>query len=161
MSAVARLRGAPSGSVYHRFSTRAALCGQLWLRTQARFHAGLMAALEEGSDTQDACVSGALFTVRWCRDFPIEAQVLLAGADALGRADWPDELAARHDDALRAVKSRLRTLARRRGEIDRVFAALVDIPYAVVRRPLLTKSRIPASAEGIVADCARALVSAD
>ncbi|MBV9515687.1 MAG: TetR/AcrR family transcriptional regulator, partial [Mycobacteriaceae bacterium] len=96
MSAVARATGAPSGSMYHRFPTRAALCGQLWLRTQERFHTGVMAALAGESDRQNRCVAAARFTVGWCRRSPIDAQVLLVGADALGRAEWPKAAARRH-----------------------------------------------------------------
>jgi hypothetical protein len=39
-----------------------------------------------------------------------------------------------------------------------VNAALIDIPYAVVRRHLLSGAVIPASADAIVEDCARALI---
>jgi hypothetical protein len=42
---------------------------------------------------------------------------------------------------------------------DRVNAALIDIPYAVVRRHLVARQAIPATAEAIVEDCARALIS--
>ena len=48
MTAVASAVGAPSGSVYHRFPTRAALLSALWLRTLERFHAGLLAAAAAG-----------------------------------------------------------------------------------------------------------------
>src|SRR3954470_5176231 len=73
MSAVARAARAPSGSMYHRFPTRAAMCGELWLRTEERFHAGFMAALSAHGDPQDRCVAAARFTVQWCRDRPVEA----------------------------------------------------------------------------------------
>src|SRR5690349_15476626 len=63
MSAVARATGAPSGSMYHRFPTRAALCAQLWLRTHERFHKELMEALRGSPDRQDCCVAAARLTV--------------------------------------------------------------------------------------------------
>ena len=77
MSAVARAAGAPSGSLYHRFPTRAALCGELWIRTEERFHAGFTAVLSTSADLQERCVAAARFNVQWCRDHPVEAQVLL------------------------------------------------------------------------------------
>jgi len=83
---VARVANAPSGSMYHRFPTRAALCGELWMRTEERFHAGLGAALATSGEPQTRCIAAARFTVQWCRDRPVEAQVLLTGADALGAA---------------------------------------------------------------------------
>ena len=155
MSAVARAVGAPSGSMYHRFPTRAALCGELWIRTEERFHSGVAEALSGAGDPQTRCVDAARFTVRWCREHPNEAQVLLAGADALAAADWPEHLTA----ARRRLHRRLRQLMKDvPADTDRLTAAVVDVPYAVVRRHLLAKQAIPASADGIVADCARALI---
>jgi AcrR family transcriptional regulator len=158
MSAVARATGAPSGSMYHRFPTRAVLCGELWVRTEERFHAGFAAALSAPDDPQARCVAGARYTVQWCRDHPAEAQVLLAGAEALGLAAWPDELTARRRRLHRKLR---RLLAGVPVDADRVNAALIDIPYAVVRRHLVAKRSIPASADAIVDDCARALIPAD
>ena len=155
MSAVARAVRAPSGSMYHRFPTRAALCGELWLRTEERFHAGFTAALSTSEDPQDRCVAAARFTVQWCRDHPTEAQVLLTGADALGAAEWPDELTSRRKRLHRALRKNLTGLTTDR---DRVTAAVIDIPYAVVRRHLLAGQAIPASADAIVEQCARALI---
>lgn len=155
MSAVARAVGAPSGSMYHRFPTRAALCGQLWIRTEERFHAGFTAALSRSADPQDRCVAAARFTVQWCRDHPDEAQVLLTGPGALGAADWPDELTRRRKGLHRALRRMLAGL----GERDRVNAAVIDVPYAVVRRHLLAGHAIPPSADAIVEQCARALIS--
>jgi AcrR family transcriptional regulator len=155
MSAVARAAGAPSGSMYHRFPTRAALCGALWIRTEERFHEGFTAALSSSDEPQARCVAGARFTVQWCRDHPNEAQVLLVGADALGLTEWPQELVARRTRLHRKLR---RTVAGLHSDLDRVNAALIDIPYAVVRRHLLSGTAIPAGADAIVEDCARALI---
>src|SRR5258705_10840552 len=142
MSAVARAADAPSGSMYHRFPTRATLCGELWIRTEERFHAGMRAALATSEDPQTRCVAAARFTVQWCRDHPVEAQVLLTGADALGAAEWPDELTSRRKRMHRALR---RTLAGMPADLDRVNAAVLDIPYAIVRRHLAAPHAIPAS----------------
>src|SRR5260370_19286811 len=125
MSAVARAAGAPSGSMYHRFPTRAALCGELWLRTEERFHAGFTAALATSEEPQTRCVAAARFTVRWCRDHPVEAQVLLTAADALDAADWPDELTSRRKRLHRALR---RMLAGMAADVERGNAAAVGIP---------------------------------
>jgi AcrR family transcriptional regulator len=156
MSAVARETGAPSGSMYHRFPTRAALCGELWIRTEERFNAGFTAALTAAGDPQQRCVAGATYTVQWCRGHPVEAQVLIAGADALCSAEWPAELSARHRSLRRTLR---RLLADVPADADRVTAAVVDIPYAIVRRHLLTRQKIPETADAIVADCARILIA--
>jgi AcrR family transcriptional regulator len=157
MSAVARAADAPSGSMYHRFPTRAALCGELWIRTEERFHAGMRAALATSQEPQTRCVAAARFTVQWCRDHPVEAQVLLTGADALGEADWPDEMTSRRK---RLHSTLRRMLAGMPSDLDRVNAAVIDIPYAVVRRHLVARRAIPASADVIVEQCARTLIPA-
>ncbi|HET6731089.1 TetR/AcrR family transcriptional regulator [Mycobacterium sp.] len=156
MSAVARATGAPSGSMYHRFPTRAVLCGELWMRTEERFQAGFASALSSSDDPQARCVAGARYTVQWCRDHPVEAQVLLAGPDSLCLADWPEDLATRRRRLHRKLR---RLLAELPADTDRVNAALIDIPYAVVRRQLLTRRTIPESADAIVEDCARILIA--
>jgi AcrR family transcriptional regulator len=156
MSALARAVGAPSGSVYHRFASRAELCGELWVRTEERFHGGFSAALATSGSPEDRCVAAARFTVRWCRDNPVEAQVLLVGADALCRSEWSAPLAARRNRLGRATRRLLTGIG---ADADRVNAAVVDVPYAIVRRHLVARQRVPASADQIVEDCARALIS--
>ena len=155
MSAVARATGAPSGSMYHRFPTRAVLCGELWVRTEERFQAGFTSALSASDDLQARCVAGARYTVQWCRDHPVEAQVLLAGPDALCLADWPDDLTSRRRRLHRKLRRLLTDVP---ADPDRVAAALIDIPYAVVRRHLIARHPIPASASAIVEQCARVLI---
>jgi AcrR family transcriptional regulator len=156
MSAVARAVGAPSGSMYHRFPTRVALCAELWIRTEERFQTGFVAALTSTGDTSTRCVAAALFSVQWCREHPDEARVLLVGAEALGRSEWSDSLLARREPLRR-------TLTRRMADVpvdqDRLRAALVDVPYAIVRRYLVARQTIPVSADAIVEDCARALLN--
>ncbi len=156
MAAVARAVGAPSGSMYHRFATRAELCGELWMRTEERFQGGFAAALATSDDTTQQCIAAARHTVQWCRDHPVEAQVLLVGADAMCRTEWPAELVARRNRLSRATRRLLAGLA---VDADRLHAAVVDVPYAIVRRHLVARQRVPASADDIVEDCARVLTS--
>jgi AcrR family transcriptional regulator len=155
MAGTARAAGAPSGSVYHRFGDRAGLLAKLWARTVGRFEAGFLAAVEEG-DVRGA----AAHVAGWSRRHPGEALVLLQGASALGSADWP--AADRH-----ALEAQNRRLARALRELatridvdpDRLALALVDVPYAVVRRQLAGGGRIPRGAEDLVADAAEALLA--
>lgn len=156
MSAVARATGAPSGSVYHRFPTRAALCGELWVRTEERFQEAFVEALTSGDDPQQRCVAAALSVVAWCREHPVEAQVLLAGPDELGLHEWPEPLSGRRKRLQRKLRKVLNDIPEDAG---RISAALIDVPYAVVRRHLRARQPVPAGADTIVADCARALIS--
>lgn len=155
MSAVARSTGAPSGSVYHRFPTRAALCGELWVRTEERFQEHLLGALSGDGDPQERCVAGALCILQWCRDHPVEAQVLLAGPNELGIGDWPEAVSARRKRLQRKLR---KILAEIPDDGGRVSAAVMDVPAAIVRRHLRARQAIPAGADDIVAVCARALI---
>ena len=49
IAAVSAASGAPSGSLYHRFDDRAALLGQLWLRTTGQFQSGFLAGTGLGA----------------------------------------------------------------------------------------------------------------
>src|SRR5215207_8795100 len=72
IGAIAKAAGAPTGSLYHRFPSRDALLGTLWLDLVGSFQHGWIAALEEG-DAQAA----ALHTPAWVRSHPQEARLLL------------------------------------------------------------------------------------
>lgn len=156
MAAVARAVGAPSGSVYHRFPTRAALCGALWLRTEERFQHGFVSALRSGDDEVERCVAAARYGVAYCRAHPDEAQVLLAGPGALGLGEWPESVTTRRDEMNVVLAQALEGVS---VAPDRLRAAIIDIPYGVVRRHLVARQTIPDSADAIVEDCARALIS--
>lgn len=156
MSAVARSTGAPSGSVYHRFPTRAALCGELWVRTEERLQDALLGALGGDDDPAHRCVAGALCVLAWCRAHPVEAQVLLTGPGQLGFGEWPENLVGRRKRLQRRLKKALGDVP---GDAARISAAVIDVPYAIVRRHLGARQAIPAGADAIVTDCARALIA--
>lgn len=162
MAGVARAAGAPSGTLYHRFESRGALLGALWLRTVRRFHDGYLQELQ-GDPPDAACVAAARHVVTWSREHPAEARILLQGPTEMGSADWPP--AVRGDaEALRdEVDTALGRLARRMGgngraARERVVFASVDIPYALLRRHL-EAGTLPADAEDLVEVCVRALVA--
>lgn len=156
MSAVARSTGAPSGSVYHRFPTRAALCGELWVRSEERLQEALLAALATDDEPAQRCITGALSVLAWCRAHPVEAQVLLTGPGQLGLGEWPENLVGRRKRLQRRLKKVLGEIP---GDSARVSAAVIDVPYAIVRRHLGARQAIPASADAIVTDCAQALTA--
>jgi AcrR family transcriptional regulator len=156
MVAVARALGAPSGSIYHRFPTRAALCGALWLRTEERFQRGFGAALRSGDDEVERCVGAARYVVEWCRAQPDEAQVLLLGPGAFEPDGWPESVTARRGELQRTLATAFGDFA---ADADRLRAAVIDVPAGVVRRHLVARQTIPASADVIVAECAAALIS--
>lgn len=164
MAAVAKAVGAPSGSVYHRFPSRAALLAELWLRTVEGFQEGWFAALSGHRDPQAAAAAGARHVVAWSRGNRPEAVVLLYGAEDYGRADWPESYLRRAEEGRRRVRAALGALGKSLslpGELERYQLALavIDLPLAIVRGPLRTGVPIPARAEDLAERSTRALLS--
>jgi len=161
VAAVARAAGAPSGSVYHRFPSRSALLGALWVRTVASFQEGFLAALE-GGDPEAARVGAAAHVLSWSRGHPEAALALLHGASAYDQDGWPAEptaaaaaQAATLDRALEQLAGR--TPGGRAENIQLLTFVTVDAPYAIVRRHLRAGQPIPASADEVIERCARTL----
>jgi AcrR family transcriptional regulator len=161
-AAVARAIGAPSGSVYHRFASRDLLLARLWVRTVGRFQAVFLAALAD-PDLDRAAVGAALAVPGWCRAHPDEARVLLLHRrdDLVGR--WPVELDAELAGLNDGLAGALRAHAERRYGADpaglaRVTFALVDVPYAAVRRHLAAGVAPPPEVDGLVGEAVAALL---
>jgi len=163
MTALIDAVGAPSGSLYHRFPSRAALLAALWLRTLERFQAGLLEAASI-SDAQAAALGAAAHTIEWSRGHDAEARVLLYGAADFGSAEWPEaqreRLASRQADVAAAIAA----LAARLGlpgsdGRERTVLAVVDIPLALVRRHLSSGEPVPVGAEQLIEPAVRALIS--
>lgn len=160
VAAVARAAGAPSGSVYHRFPSAAALLAAVWLRTVERFQDGFVAAASS-EPAERAAVDAARQVVAWSRANPREARVLLYGPRDFGQADWPEADRERLTAGNRRIRDVLVGLAARLGRSDdfgRVVLALVDVPQSVVLRHLKEGTPIPESAESLVAEAAAVLL---
>ena len=161
MVAVARRADVPSGSLYHRFPSRAALMGELWLRTVRRFQAGWLDALRD-DDPLAALVAAARHVVAWSRRNRDEARLLLYGADEFAQADWPADTRRAIDQQQRDAEAALRSVAGALGggseTLERAVLAAIDIPYATVRRRLHADDPLPRHAEALVEECARALL---
>ncbi len=161
MAHVARAAGAPSGSVYHRFATRSALLGALWVRTISRFQGELVATIRD-QDPLRARVTAARHVVVWSRTYPDAATALLHGAAAFDPMGWPDEISDQADRHTRELERSLDDLAARTPggrdrNRERLAFVIIDAPYAIVRRHLRGGTVIPRSAEELVAQCARTL----
>ncbi|MBB5850682.1 TetR/AcrR family transcriptional regulator [Amycolatopsis umgeniensis] len=163
MSAVAREVGAPSGSIYHRFPGRPALLAAVWIRTLTSFQRDYLEALDQ-EPVLEAAVGAAAQVVRWCRAHPAEGRLLYAGNRALGVEDWNAEDRARAEEAnhrldaaITKVVRRLRPLTGR--STDELMLALVDLPYAAVRRHLDRGEAPPPRTVDLVAKTTRTLLS--
>ena len=157
--------GAPVGSIYHRFPSRAVLAAELWIRAVERFQAGLIAAVE-GPDPVVAGVHAALHTPRWSRRNMPAARMLLLYRDADFLAgDLPEPWRTRAAGLNAALLAALRAYARRlyrsagQSELRRVGLAIIDIPYGAVHRHLAVGKPIPAQLDALVAEAAEALLT--
>jgi AcrR family transcriptional regulator len=157
--------GAPVGSIYHRFPSRAVLAAELWIRAVERFQAGLISALE-GPEPVQAGVHAALHTLRWSRRNMPTARMLLLYRDAdFLVGDLPEPWRTRAAGLNRPILAALRAYATRlyrsanQSELRRVGLAIIDIPYGAVHRHLAIGKPIPAELDALVAEAAEALLT--
>lgn len=168
-AAISSASGAPVGSLYHRFGSRAQLFAEVWLRTASRFQTGLLtvAGTEAGSG---AAVERALAAADWTVEFavrhPDDARLLLLARreDLLAAADLPATTARALDGLNEPVGHLLRGLAAELfgtaapRHLELVTIAVVDVPYAIVRRHLRRGSS-PGPHRHLVATTVRALLT--
>jgi AcrR family transcriptional regulator len=142
-AAISTTSGAPVGSLYHRFGSRTQLFAEVWLRTVGRFQDGLLAAAATGS-----VIERALAVADWSVEFavrhPDDARLLLQARreDLLGDADLP----AQTRQALTALNDPVTELLHQLAvdlfkaatpeRLELLAIAVVDVPYAIVRRHL-------------------------
>jgi AcrR family transcriptional regulator len=152
VAAVSERLGSPTGSFYHRFASRDALLGSLWLRAVLQFQAGMAAALEAGDG-----LKAALHTPAWVRKHPDEARLLLLydRKDFL-HGEWPRDLRERVADMTQRMESASRRWARvifgkdGRDEIRLAQFLISELPVAVVRQHLVRGERPPPLVDRIV-----------
>jgi AcrR family transcriptional regulator len=130
--------GAPTGSIYHRFASRDALLGAVWLEAAEAFQAGFGRCLE-GPDPWQAAMDAVAWVPARVRSRPREARILMLHRREdflLGR--WPAGQVARAKSLRRDGEAGLARFAARlfdRADEARLRAlrfALVDIPLAAV-----------------------------
>ncbi|MGV9797757.1 TetR family transcriptional regulator [Mycobacterium sp. NPDC003449] len=163
VAAIAKASGAPAGTLYHRFGNRDGILTAAWLRALSRFQAGAMAAA--GDSALDAAVAMAVAAVEFAREVPDDARLLLTIRPSDLLDGEPDaEFQATLGTMNAPLIDRLRELARGiygdAGErtMDAMARAVVDLPYAVVRRHA-NDSELPVWLEEDLADAVRALLT--
>lgn len=162
---VADRLGGPVGSIYHRFDSRDELLIRLWLRSVARFQAGLFAIADESAEAGDphrTLVELALHVPRYCRDHPDEARALTLYRQSRLLADCPES----QRQEVATVNDRLAALttewtARRFGSasrqsVDLVITACRTCPYGLVR-PYLGEA-VPTTVDAAVEAAADAIL---
>ncbi len=137
-SAISKKTGAPIGSVYHRFPSLDHIAARLWLDIVGSFQDGFLGALERGDGR-----AAALHTPRWAREHVSEGRVLLLfrREEVMG-TEWPVEVRERAAALAHQLDEGFQAFVRRRfGSITKdtmrtARFALIDVPYAAVKRHL-------------------------
>jgi AcrR family transcriptional regulator len=164
VAAIAKASGAPAGTLYHRFGNRNGVVTATWLRALERFQARVLAVPTD--DPLDEAVGMAVAAVGFARVLPDDARLLLTVRPADLVDGEPDRALGQTRTEMNApLLDRLHGLARglygsaAGRHLDAVMRAVVDLPYAVIRRHA-HDGRIPAWLEADVAVAARALLTA-
>lgn len=157
VGSIAEELGAPTGSLYHRFASRDLLLATLWTRIAARSQDGFLTALSQ-PDIEQAALDAALHLPRWSRHHREEATVMLLHRHRDLAESWPYELGAELERQASVVIAALRAYARRRfgragsPELRCLNFALLDTPYAAVRRYLLVGRVPPLQIDELIAE---------
>lgn len=139
VAAIAKASGAPAGTLYHRFGNRNGILTAARLRALERFQARAMAAA--GEAPLEEAVAMGVAAVRYARELPEDARLLLTirPSDLLDGEPDP-EFQATLTTMNAPLIERVRELARGiygdddARTMDAMARAVVDLPYAVVRR---------------------------
>lgn len=163
VAAIAKVSGAPAGTLYHRFGNRNGVLTAAWLRALERFQSRAMAA--DGESPVEAAVAMGVAAVDFARSAPDDARLLLTIRprdllDGAPDAEFTATLAAMNAPLV----ERLRELARAiigdddPRSMDAMSRAVVDLPYAVVRRHA-NDAELPAWMEEDLAAAVRKLLT--
>jgi AcrR family transcriptional regulator len=152
VGSITQLLRAPTGSFYHRFPSRDALLGELWLRTAVAFQEGMHAAAEAGD-----WLGVALHTPRWVREHLDEGRLLmLYHRDDFAQGQWPPALSegvAAQTRGLEAAFSRFahEVLGDARPERVRIAQfVLAEVPVGAVRQHLRRREPPPAIVDELI-----------
>ena len=150
-SVAQRLR-APKGSFYHRFPSRDALLGELWLKTVLAYQEGFVAAIEAGDG-----LAAALHKPAWARLHLEDARLLLLySRHDFVQGDWPAALKRGVRDQAQRYEACLVSFARhafgRAGpaQLRRAAFVLTEVPIAAIRPHLEHREPPPALVDELI-----------
>jgi AcrR family transcriptional regulator len=154
-----RLR-APIGSFYHRFSSRDALLGELWLKTVLAFQQGIEVALAAGDG-----LAAALHTPVWVREHLDEGCLLLLyHRDDFVQGGWPQKLQQEVAAHTQRARTSLENFAYNTfgsagpDELRRAQFVLAEVPVAAVRHHLRRREPPPPIVDDLIRETYLAIV---
>jgi len=160
VDSVAQRLGAPKGSFYHRFASRDALLGELWLNTVLAYQRGFIAAIEAGDG-----LAAALHTPAWSRRHLDDARLLLLySRHDFVQGDWPVALKRGVREQAEQFESCLTRFARdafgRIGpaQLRRATFVLAEVPIAAVKGHLERREAPPALVDELITRTYHAIV---
>ena len=155
LAAIARRVGGPTGSIYHRFQSRAEILAAAWVLIHGGFSDLVRAALAEGSG-----LLAALSIPAWARQNPMRARFLLLNEPAsLVGGVPPDGLRQEMEDQERALEDSFQAYvqqaAGRQQPIDaetiaRARFLIFDGPIALISPTLAAGEAIPGFVDAII-----------
>jgi AcrR family transcriptional regulator len=156
MGEIAAKVGAPSGSLYHRFHSRDELLGRLWLQKATFFQNAFARALDEEEPFR-AAVEAALSLPRTVRaDFEGARIMLLHRREDFMSGGWPEpmrdeaaRLGKQVHDVLGEFTARLFNANSKVARLTTSFA-LLDVPFAAVRRYVGAKEVPPPQVDRLI-----------
>lgn len=160
VDAVAARLKAPKGSFYHRFASRDALLGELWLATVLAFQEGFVAAIEAGDG-----LAAALHTPAWVRRNLDDARLLLLySRHDFVAGEFPASLRRGVREQSERFEACLESFAReafgRAGasQIRRATFVLAEVPTAAVKLHVQRREPPPPLVDELIAITYRAVL---
>jgi AcrR family transcriptional regulator len=165
IGAIARAIRAPTGSIYHRFESRDVLLGEVWLGAAEAFQNAYFEVLR-GPVAREAGLAAGLYLAQRVRADLTEARVLqlYRRQDFVGRG-WPADMERRARKLRSQVETELRDFSRRLcGRADArtvrmVTYAVLDAPFAAVRRHVVAKEVPPAHVDLLITTTYQAILA--
>lgn len=160
VDSVTRRLGAPKGSFYHRFASRDALLGELWMKTVLAYQEGFVAAAEAGDG-----LAAALHTPAWARLHLDDARLLLLySRHDFVQGNWPADLKRGVRDQAERFESCLTSFARsafgRAGvsQLQRATFVLAEVPVAAVKTHLQQRRPPPPLVDELISATYHAII---
>ena len=167
---VSLVSGAPTGSIYHRFTSRDEMMIRLWLRSIERYHEHLFEVVSRENDPETALVSLARTTTRYCREHPAEALAMTLFRHEHLMEIVPDPLRTRAEHINDHAFATFADLGAKRfpnraddpALVEFVYMCVVGLCYGLVRPYIMSGTEIPEWLEEVAArGCAGALTAGD